>query len=188
MASLTCDDNLNPFQPTGFRVIIDRRHYGHVQYFTSKINHPSVQNQSNETAFKRTSVPLPGNTVTYGELQLEVILDQDFLAYSELYNWMLRHVNIEQIQNPFDPVKGTISDEIPTYCDIYVQALTAHNNFNLEFKYIDCIPVSVGDIQFDAQNTAVDPITFSASFRFSYFELITERTDMIQRLPQPPRT
>jgi hypothetical protein len=90
-------------------------------------------------------------------------------SYTEMYNWMLRLVNLEQIdrRNNF---AGKVSDT-PTYADIKVVALTGHNNSNKTFTYVDCIPVAIGDIRFEAQNQSVEFITFPASFRFSYFDI-----------------
>ena len=169
---MDCTDNINLFQPTGFRVIIDRREYGTFQYFVTRVNHPGAQNQAAETPFSRiSSVPFPGNTMTYGELTMDVILDEDFKSYIEIYDWMLQLVNEEQIA---DRRNFTSSQSpVPTYADIHVVALSNHNNKNVEFKYYDCIPVSVGDIPFDAQNQSVEFIAYPVSFRFSHYEIST---------------
>jgi hypothetical protein len=170
MPQMNCEENINYFQPTGFRVILDRRFYSHLQFYVARINHPGAQNAANDTAFKRTSVPFPGNTMTYGELTMDVLLDEDFESYKEMYDWMLRLCNEEQIAQRVD-FKSS-QDPIPTYADIHVTALTHANNKNVEFRYKDCVPVSIGDVNFDAQNQGVDFITFPASFRFSYFEIV----------------
>lgn len=167
--TIDCGDNMNLFQPTGFRVIIDRRHYGTFQYFVTKVNHPGAQNPANDTPFKRTSLPLPGNTINYGELSLEILLDEDFKAYQEIYDWMLRHVNEEQIAQSADFVSS--QSPVPSYADIHITALTNSNVNNVEFRYKDCIPVSLGDIPFDAQNASVEYVSVPVSFRFSYFTI-----------------
>lgn len=171
MSNITCGDDFNFFQPTGFRVVINRQYYSHLQFFTTSITHPGAQNNAAEAPFRRISgVPFPGESMTYGELSMNVLLDADFQSYTEMYDWMLRLVNEEQISE----ASNLYSDDkkrIPTYADIHVHALTAHNNPNLTMKYVDCIPVSVGDISFDAQNSSVDYVTFPVSFRFNYFTI-----------------
>jgi hypothetical protein len=113
---------------------------------------------------------MPGDKMEYGELSMEVLLDEDFSSYMEVYNWMLRHVQTEQISKRGGLGTGPSSDQ-PTYADISLVALTSHNNSNKTFKYIDCLPVAVGDIRFEAQNQSVEYVTFPVSFRFSYFEI-----------------
>jgi hypothetical protein len=157
--------NISLFQPTGFKVIIDRKNYGNLEFFVQSVSHPGATNPAIETSYKRiSSVPQPGGQMEYGELTMDVMLDEDMNSYTEMYNWMLRLVNIEQV------VSRRVSDQ-PTYADIKVIALTGHNNPNKTFTYVDCIPVAIGDIRFEAQNQSVEFVTFPASFRFSYFNI-----------------
>lgn len=164
--------NINLFQPTGFRVVIDRQNFSNLTFFVQSINHPGAANPATEAPYQRIgSVPMPGNQMQYGELTMEVLLDEDFNSYIEIYNWMLRLVNLEQIQNR-DNFSGSSSNQ-PTYSDIAVTALTSSNQKNKTIRYIDCIPVAVGDIRFEAQNQGVEYITFPVSFRFSYFDIVS---------------
>ena len=165
-------DNINLFQATGFKVAIDRQNYANMQFFVQSIVHPGATNAAAETPFQRVQgVPMPGNSMTYGELSMEVLVDEDFESYTEMYNWMLRLVNNRQVEKR-DDFHGGRNDQ-PTYADIHITALTSHNNKNVEFKYIDCVPVSIGDLRFEATNQSVEYYTFNASFRFSYFDIIT---------------
>ncbi len=156
-------ENLSLFQPTGFKVIIDRKHYSNLEFFVQSISHPGATNPAVETSYKRIqSVPQPGGQMEYGELTMDVLLDEDFTSYIEVYKWMLRLVQ----QNVTRDI-----DSLRTHADIYVSALTANNTANKTIKYIDAIPVAVGDIRFEAQNQSVEYISFPVSFRFSYFAI-----------------
>ena len=91
--------NISLFQPTGFKVIIDRKNYSNLQFFVQSISHPGATNPAVETAFKRiNSVPQPGGQMEYGELTMDVMLDEDMNSYTEMYNWMLRLVNVSKIK------------------------------------------------------------------------------------------
>ena len=61
---------------------------------------------------------------------------------------------------------------VPTYSDIVVSILSSHNNKTKQIKYIDCIPIALGDITFESTATGTEFVTFTISFRFSYFDLI----------------
>jgi len=163
--------NINLFQPTGFKVVIDRQNFSNLTFFVQSITHPSASNPATETPYQRIQgVPMPGNQMQYGELVMDVLLDEDFNSYVEVYNWMLRLVNDEQIQRRDDFNGGSTTQ--PTYSDIAVTALNSSNNKTKTFKYIDCIPTSIGDIRFEAQNQTVEYLIFPVSFRFSYFEIV----------------
>lgn len=163
--------NINLFQPTGFKVVIDRQNFSNLTFFVQSVTHPSVSNPATETVVPRiSSLHQPGNQMQFGELTMDVLLDEDFQSYIEVYNWMLRLVNLEQIQTR-DNFAGETSTQ-PTYSDIFITALTSSNNKNRTIRYRDCLPVSVGDIRFEAQNQAVEYITFPASFKFTYFDIV----------------
>lgn len=169
--STNLTSNINLFQPTGFKVVIDRQNYGNLEFFVQSFNHPGASCPAIETPYKRIAgIPMPGDKMEYGELSMEVLLDEDFSSYMEVYNWMLRHVQTEQVSKRGGLGVRPSSDQ-PTYADISLIALTSHNNANKTFKYIDCLPVAIGDIRFEAQNQSVEYVTFPASFRFSYFEI-----------------
>ena len=157
--------NLSLFQPTGFKVIIDRKHYSNLEFFVQSISHPGATNPAVETSYKRIqSVPQPGGQMEYGELTMDVLLDEDFTSYIEVYQWMLRLVQ--------QPVTRGVGAEVQrTHADIYVSALTANNTADKTIKYVDAIPVAVGDIRFEAQNQSVEYVSFPVSFRFSYFDI-----------------
>ena len=165
-------ENINLFQPTSFSVVIDRQNYPALRYFVQRVSHPGASNSAAEVPFSRVGgVPMPGNTMVYGSLNMDILLDEDFTSYIEMYEWMLRLVNEDQIssRDVYTQAKG----RIPTYSDIVVNALTNSNNKNIQFKYRDCVPVNIGDVTMEATNSGVDFLTFNAEFRFSYFEIVT---------------
>jgi len=161
----------NLFQPTGFKVIIDRKNFANLEFFVQAVTHPGASCPAMETAVKRIqSVPLPGGQMEFGELTMDVLLDENMSSYTEMYNWMLRSVNSDMITKR-DNFGGQTSTQ-PSYSDITVVALTSHNNTSIKFKYVDALPVSIGDIRFESTNQSVEFVTFPASFRFSYFEIV----------------
>ena len=164
--------NINLFQPTGFRVVVDRKNFSNLVFFVQSVTHPSVTNAPPDVPVSRvTSVSMPGNKIDYGELTMSVLLDEDLNSYTEMYDWMLRLVNEPQIAKR-DTFGGSgTNTTTPTFADISVSALNSANVPNKTFTYYDCIPVSLGDIQFEAQNQGVEFFAFPVSFRFTHFEI-----------------
>lgn len=167
MAQLT--DNINLFQPTGFKLIIDRKNYPNLEFFAQTVSHPGATLGAAELPFSRIqSVPQSGDTLTFSELSVTILLDEDFNAYSEMYNWMIRMVNTKQ-KTAYDASQK--EGALATFTDISVIALTSHNNANKTIRYRDAIPTSIGDVNFEATNSGVEFLTFPVNFRFSYFEI-----------------
>lgn len=163
---MTLTTNINYLQPTGFKLVMDRKHYGNLQFFASSVNHPSVTVVAPELSYKRANIMLAGDKLRFGEVSFSVILDEDMKSYQEMYDWMQLLV-----ENPNTrPTERT--DTIPaTTADISLVALTSHNNSSKTIRYIDAVPTSLGDIAFEATSTE-NHITFPVTFAFSYFELV----------------
>ncbi|HAW03326.1 MAG TPA: hypothetical protein DCW83_01495 [Saprospirales bacterium] len=160
-------NGLNYLQPSAFSMVIDRKHYANLQFFCQAILHPSLNMNSVEQPFRKiSSVPFVGDKLTFSELTAIILVDENLNSYTEMYNWMHRLVE-NNTTNPTDKIEG----KPPAYADITVNILSSHNNSTRQIRYIDCMPVSLGDMSLEATSGAQQYITYPASFRFSYFEL-----------------
>lgn len=159
-------NNINLLQPTAFKLVVDRKNYKNLEFFCQSIIHPSVSLTSAEVPFKRTNISMTGDKLTFGELSVMVILDENMNSYVEIYNWMNRLVETAD-QGPLNKSEN----EPPTYSDITISLLSSHNNLTRRIRYIDCIPTSLGDLTLET-TTEQQYLSFPLSFKFSYFELI----------------
>lgn len=169
MASNTFDCGTNYLQPSGFKVVINRREFPNLQFYAQSIAHPDASLPPSEIGFPRASVPFVGDTVDFGQLSMEVLLDEDMNSYRELYNWMISAVNEKHILATQSLGSGEVDYTAPSYHDITVAVLSSHNNVNRQFRYLNGFPISIGNIQMNA-TTAEQYLSFPVTFRFDYFE------------------
>lgn len=161
-------DNINLFQPTGFKVNIDRKNYPNLEFFAQSVQHPGVSMTPAEVSYPRVrSIPYPGDGLSFGELSVILLLDEDLNSYIEIYNWMIRMVKEPYVSGE----KALMEDKLASVTDVTVTALTSHNNPNKKIVYKDAMPTQLGDIEFQAANASVDYLTVPISFRYSYFEI-----------------
>lgn len=159
--------NLNYLQPTGFKVVIDRTRYPNMEYFVQSVSHPGAQMSAVELPVRRiTSVPLAGDKMTFSEVNFTIILDENMTSYKEMFEWMTRIVNDGQVSGL---ERGS---KIPTHADITLHVLSSHNNTVQKIRYQDCVPTSLGSIEFASSTGDTTYVTFDASFRFSQFEIV----------------
>jgi|TARA_B110000046_G_C12855554_1_gene339550 hypothetical protein len=159
--------NLNYLQPTGFKVIIDRTRYPNLEYFVQSVSHPGASLTPIELPVRRiTSVPLAGDKMTFSEVGFDIIVDENMTSYKEMYDWMTRIVNEGQVS------AGERDTKKPTYADITLSVLSSHNNTVQKIRYLDCVPTSLGAIEFQSTSGDTTFVTFNASFRFSQFEIV----------------
>ena len=168
MANLT--ENFNYLQPTSFKLVIDRKNYPNLEFFCQQVTHPGLLVPAAEMPIRRLqSIPFPGESLTINELSCVILLDENLDSYNEMYNWILRN----QSTNMGKSSKLNRSTAaVPTEADITLSILSSHNNLTKKVRYIDSLPTSLGDINFESTASGQEFITFVATFRFSYFELV----------------
>lgn len=165
MADLT--NNINYLQPTAFKLIIDRKNYPNLEFFAQSVSHPGITLTTAELPFRRANLHMAGDKLTFDELSATIIVDEDLNSYTEMFNWL--EMLVEQNNKPATVRQDNI---VPTAADITLSILTSHNNNNKRFVYVDCVPTSVGNINFEATVGDIQYLTFPVSFRYSYFKII----------------
>jgi len=167
MADFTCDPTY--LAPTGFKIALDRKNYPNVQFFAQQVLHPAMDMTTTEIPYRRVgSIVTPGDTLSFGSVTMDVLMDENMNVYQEIYDWMRRLVEQQHKANTGRMFSG--EDDLSSYCDITVSVLTSHNNISRTIKYTNALPTSLGDITFAATQDG-QYITFPATFRFDYFEL-----------------
>lgn len=166
MAELT--ENFNYMQPTSFKLVIDRRNYPNLEFFCQNVTHPGMIMNPVELPVRRLAgLPFPGDTLTFNELSTNILLDENLESYTEMFNWIRR-----LLENNMFNRNAIGKSSQPNYADITLSILSSHNNQTKQVRYIDCVPTSLGDINFESTSSGQEFITFAASFRFNYFELV----------------
>ena len=174
MADLT--DNFNYLQPTGFKLVIDRKNFPNLEFFCQQITHPGLIMPSAELPTRRMQgIPFPGESLTINELSCDILLDENMESYSEMYNW-IRRIQVTDMNGNQNTQRGNTTNP---HADITLSILSSHNNLSKQVRYVDSIPTSLGDISFEATASGTEFITFTASFRFSYFELLNVNSGSI---------
>ena len=90
----------------------------------------------------------------------------DFKAYSEFYAWL---ESLTVTRSDFQQIPNQTIIET----DILVSILSSANNVVKQFKYLNCVPTSLGAINFEASVGETDIVTFPITFRIDTFEIIT---------------
>jgi len=166
MATLT--ENINYLQPTSFKLVVDRQNYPNLEFFCQSVSHPDVQIGSADVAFRNVSpVAFGGDKFIFGELTVNLLLDEDMQAYDEMFNWMKR---IVERQNTTALEKD--QDNIPSSSDITLLILSSHNNLVKKVSYRDAVPIGLGNINFETTSGGTEFLTVPVTFRYNYFDVI----------------
>ena len=162
--------NKNYLQPTGFKVVINRKDYPNLEFFAQSVNHPDVTLTGPTVPYSRIeNVNFPGDALGYSELGIQFILDEDIDSYTELYNWMVGIVNNDFVSQQARSQR--VNPESPTQADITVSILSSHNNTNKNIVYKGCNPTSLSGLQLTSVASSVEYLTFDGSFSFTSFDI-----------------
>lgn len=153
--------NINYLQPSGFKVLLDKRVGGSFSFFAQNVSHPGLTTSAAEISYRKfTSVPQVPDAYDYGALSMDVIVDEDLASYREIYDWLIRNVDKNRT--------GPESPE-PSEIDLVVSILTSKNNTNKSITYRGAFPVEIGSINLIANPGGTDTITFPVTFRYTEF-------------------
>lgn len=156
----------NYLQPTGFKLILNKKHYKRAEYFVTSVNHPDVTLPSIETPYRSINTHMSGDRLVFGEVAFEMIVDEDMKNYKEMY---------ELLQNTVQQGEQLRSDRLNTQApldfDITLVSLSSHNNANVKIVYKDARLTNLGAVEFRSATTDVQYITVPLTFSFSYFEV-----------------
>jgi len=153
----------NYFQPTQFIVSIDKEKYASLQYYAQRIVHPGIAVSGAQVPVSRLqTVSVPGDTLNFDELQMDIILDEKWKSYLDFNNW-LQSLTVE---------RSDYDQQTFIEADITVVALNSHNNTSRTIVYKNAIPTSVGAVTFDATAGDIDIISFPVTFKIDFFEIV----------------
>lgn len=154
----TLTPNKGYLQPTGFSVVINKGYFANLAYFAQSVQHPGATVDAVDMAVPQYAIPLAGDKITYSELDITLIIDEDMAGYKEMQAWLERTIQLENAD--------------PIFSDITLLILTSQNNGNVEIRYKDCIPTAISAIEFNSTSGDVTYLTFNATFRFTRFEIV----------------
>jgi len=101
----------------------------------------------------------PGDSLTFNDLSLTIICDEDLKAYKEIYSYLILSAN---------PNTGrlNISDSV---FDCYLDLTTNKNNVKHKLHFYNAFIKSVSDIQLESTTSEGEAPTFTAEMAYSFF-------------------
>ena len=80
-------ENLSLLSPVGFRFLLNNR--PHVQYFCQAANVPGISIGTIPHATPLKTYPIGGDEVTFEELSIRFIIDENMKNWREIYDWII---------------------------------------------------------------------------------------------------
>ena len=154
--------NRNFLNPIGFILKLEK--FNGVDFFCQTANVPDVTMPTTEVAtrFRNLNI-IPGGGVTFGDLVVRFIVDEDLVNYNSVHKWIRDNGNADEM------LRQT-SDE-DQYTDGQLHILTSAYNPAFIVDFRNLFPVALTNLQFDATMTDTEYITAEVVFKHQQFFL-----------------
>lgn len=119
--------------------------FKHIPFFISSITIPEISIEHPEVSGGRFShnLKLAGDTIKYGTLSFEMLIDENLLIYDEIYNLIKSNTN---------PDNGTFGDFM---FDFFVEMNDNKGHSVLVFNFDNCRISSVGSLNLETSDDSV---------------------------------
>lgn len=155
--------NLNFLSPVEFRFVVSR--LPTVRYNIQSLTLPGISSGTTQQQSPFKFINRPGDRIEYGELVLEVVIDEEMRAYTETWDWLIKLTS----PDGFDQYKSILESEDGLYSDATLSILNSNKNIGVEVQFENIFPISIGDVSLDTKATDVNPPTTSITFKFSKY-------------------
>ena len=169
--------NRNFLAPVGFKFTLDRAKS--VSFFCNQANIPDITLGVAEQPTWLKDIPVPGDKIQFGDLNLRFLVDEDLKNYMEIQNW-IRGLGYPESTQQFDKLEKEGATVLPRqykqmgdqiYSDGTLQILSSNMvaKFNVNFK--ELWPYTLTTLNFDATDTDIEYFTADVAFKYTMYNL-----------------
>tara|TARA_B100000965_G_scaffold272416_1_gene230469 strand:+ start:884 stop:1441 length:558 start_codon:yes stop_codon:yes gene_type:complete len=166
--------NKNFLSPIGFKFIIGRT--PNVDYFAQTASIPDISIGVREITTPIKEYSVPGDKMSFGDLNLRFLVNEDLDNYFEIYKW-LRGLTNPLEQKTFQEYirgvdeKGRTDDFTKTMSDARLLVLNSNYNSIATINFFNIFPTSLTTLEFDASATDVNYFTAEVNFKYTVYEI-----------------
>ena len=173
-------ENRNFLSPVVFKFAFKR--VPKVAFFCNQANIPDLTLGIAEQPTYLKNIPVPGDKIEFGDLNLRFLVDEDLGNYMEIQNW-IRGLGFPDTLLEFDELEKSdpmfrgggfgqfarSGDKI--YSDGTLQILSSNLVPQFQVVFKDLFPYSLTTLSFDATDTDIEYFTADVSFKYTIYGL-----------------
>ncbi len=166
-------ENRNFLAPVGFKFTLSR--YPKVSFFSNTARIPDI---SLGTAIESTylkDIDIPGEKLTYGELNVRFLVDENLENYMAMHNWLTGLGFPESAQDFIDQTTNDNGqrDLREQYSDGALHILNSNYNDIAIVKFKDLFPVYLTSLEFDATESDINYFTADVTFKYTIYDIVS---------------
>ena len=166
-----------------------------VEFFCQTANIPGITLGTADVETSLKSIPFPGDKLTYGDLNVSFLVDENLNNYKELHDW-LTGLGFPQSHSQFSSLLATGHDRFPSskvgtasvssdvgrttapldegasYSDATLTVLNSKNIAKTEIRFHNVYPTQLGGLSYDIKASDVDYLQVNATFAYMFYEIV----------------
>jgi hypothetical protein len=178
MADCPIPSSINPLSPTGFKLSITK--LPEVEFFTQEVTLPDITLGSIAVGTPFSMSGVPGDTLNFGDLTINFLVDENMDNYLALYNWLIglgfpadygQYQNFAAAQGANQNIDPRLGQNVLNYSDATLTILGNNNVPIKSIRFIDLHPTGLGSLNFVANASDVNYLVGNAIFRYTYYSV-----------------
>ena len=166
-------ENRNFLSPNGFRFALRRS--PQVAFFCNQANIPDMTLGVAEQSTYLKNIPVPGDKIEFGDLNLRFLVDEDLGNYMEIQKW-IRGLGFPESLDEFEKLESQAEifgrytqDQDNIYSDGTLSILSSNLIPKFQIFFRDLFPYSLSTMTFDATQTDQEYFTADVSFKYTIY-------------------
>ena len=164
--------NRNFLSPVGFKFTLAKT--PKVNFFCNSARIPEINlGVANQPTYLK-DLDIPGDKLTYGDLTLRFLVDENLENYMAIHNWMTGLGFPETTQDFKDLTTNDDGqrDLEEQFSDGNLQILNSNFRPVANVKFFNLFPVSLTSLDFDATEPDIQYFTAEASFKYTVYNIL----------------
>ena len=167
-----------------------------VEFTCQTANIPGVSLGEGSMPTPLKDIPIPGDKLSFGSLDINFLVDENLNNYKEIHDWLLG-IGFPQNHTQFQNLQASGQDRFPgstrstavtgtstpqplkeggIYSDATLTVLNSKNIAKTEIRFQNVYLTSLGSLSYDVKLTDVDSLQAAVSFNYMYYEIVQVST------------
>jgi len=164
--------NRNFLSPVGFKFSLAKE--PKAVFFCNSARIPEINLATTIQPDYLKDIDIPGEKLTYGDLSLRFIVDENMQNYMAIHNW-LTGLGYPETTEQFVRLttnQSGLRDQKSAFSDGSLHILNSNFNDIAVVRFRDLFPVSLTSLEFDATQTDIQYFTANVSFKYTIYDIL----------------
>ena len=163
--------NRNFLSPIGFKFTLAKE--PKVSFFSNSSRLPEISLGTAVQTNYLKNIDIPGDRLTYGDLNLTFLVDENLENYMAIHNW-LTGLGYPESTSQYEDliVTDNIREPENAFSDGSLHILNSNFRDVAIVKFNDLFPVYLSSLEFKSSETDVNYITAEATFKYTVYNIV----------------